>query len=679
MKKIWEMAENTVRQLLGLKVLLIIAVMTLSLLLLQAGSVSSAELQIGGTKSGTSIWHEVGGVGRLNITPEIAKVGETVLYQYANYTAFDQGLNITLRFKNDQGYINAVEVLRAVQKTVTIYNISVEQLFNPENSSFYNQTTVNTSTTAITVREWVNVPAAKSVNGSDYYYTAQFFVGEQVRFKPKAKTYGGMIKYDTILHPSTLSPTQTTRIEIDPIIDATTAVDDFNNANDINQSRTTGGVVNGVFVPLNASIWDTWDDQEYATNPQWVNTTTSGTTGVTIKFAPAGDKGYAFSYSATCDGTNTFSCSTFRADNISVQQNEVGTMISTHMMQLEGAVTMGVGIRINWDAIGATDNNPYSSSSGDSLLCLGAAGDGVLYFLQYDNGAGTAKANPTWSGSTGTWYNLTFTFNKTHAKCTMGDGTAAGNEDTGWVAHDLSNLDSGKPIFMFQRGGAATRWNVTNFSVSNTTSPMKYNNVTLESKVLNSTASVGFVNLSLDFHQRYSSVSVPTCQVFDANHQNTQNVTIGNRTNPVKNTLATSITGIGYNCSFTGVNRPDTYFVLNSTTLSWTLAAGGGGNANEAEGDTAIELGINSSIPTATKYKEQQVYVRNLSNNQTTGRFDWVASLGSQRWLLNYVTAGENYVNAPNLTTAVYVLEITNKTFAQITDEVSRHINATKS
>ncbi|MBI3036788.1 hypothetical protein HYY73_03500, partial [Candidatus Woesearchaeota archaeon] len=109
------------------------------------------------------------------------------------------------------------------------------------------------------------------------------------------------------------------------------------------------------------------------------------------------------------------------------------------------------------------------------------------------------------------------------------------------------------------------------------------------------------------------------------------------------------------------------------------LTSGGGSSANESQGDTAIEAGINSSIPTATKYKEQQVYVRNLSNNQTLGTFDWVAAFGSQRWVLNYITAGESYVRAPNLTTAVYVLEIADKTTLQITDEVSKLINATKS
>ncbi|MFH1181750.1 MAG: discoidin domain-containing protein [Candidatus Woesearchaeota archaeon] len=101
--------------------------------------------------------------------------------------------------------------------------------------------------------------------------------------------------------------------------------------------------------------------------------------------------------------------------------------------------------------------------------------------------------------------------------------------------------------------------------------------------------------------------------------------------------------------------------------------------ANESQGDTAIEAGIISSLGvSATKYSEQQVYVRNLSNNQTLGRFDWVAASGSKRWLLNYITTGQSYVRAPNLTNAVYVLEMINKTSAQITNEVSLLINWTK-
>lgn len=118
---------------------------------------------------------------------------------------------------------------------------------------------------------------------------------------------------------------------------------------------------------------------------------------------------------------------------------------------------------------------------------------------------------------------------------------------------------------------------------------------------------------------------------------------------------------------------------LSETNLTTALSSSGGSNAaNETQGNTAIELGINISLPSATKYSSQQVYVRNLSNNQTLGTFDWVASYSNQRWLLNYITSGESYANAPNLSTAVYVLEMANLTSAQITNQVSSLINATK-
>jgi hypothetical protein len=101
--------------------------------------------------------------------------------------------------------------------------------------------------------------------------------------------------------------------------------------------------------------------------------------------------------------------------------------------------------------------------------------------------------------------------------------------------------------------------------------------------------------------------------------------------------------------------------------------------ASEAESDIAIEVGINSSISSAIKYNEQQVYVRNSSNSHTLGVFDWVASFGNKRWLINYISSGESYVSAPNLSSVVYVLEIEGKITQEITDEVSRLINATKS
>lgn len=137
----------------------------------------------------------------------------------------------------------------------------------------------------------------------------------------------------------------------------------------------------------------------------------------------------------------------------------------------------------------------------------------------------------------------------------------------------------------------------------------------------------------------------------------------------------TDITGLIYRVNFSSKHSGLTP-ELDFLTLR-IKEAGGSSSATEAQGDVAIEAGINSSIPSATKYKEQLAYVRNISNNHTLGRFDWVASSGSKMWLINYITTGESYVSAPNLTGAVFVLEITSKTSAQITDEVGKFINGT--
>jgi hypothetical protein len=163
--------------------------------------------------------------------------------------------------------------------------------------------------------------------------------------------------------------------------------------------------------------------------------------------------------------------------------------------------------------------------------------------------------------------------------------------------------------------------------------------------------------------------------VMDKDYNNEQTIQCNNNNVDGFENDITDITGLIYRVNFSadhsGLTPELDYLTLRVTEVAAAASA------TEAEGDIAIEAGINSSISSATKYGEQQVYVRNLSNNQTLSAFDWVASSGSQRWLFNYITAGESYSYAPNLTTAVYVLEITEKTSVEITDEVSSLINAT--
>lgn len=99
----------------------------------------------------------------------------------------------------------------------------------------------------------------------------------------------------------------------------------------------------------------------------------------------------------------------------------------------------------------------------------------------------------------------------------------------------------------------------------------------------------------------------------------------------------------------------------------------------EAAGDTALGKGVQGALLSGyTNYTTQQIYARNLSNNQTKGTFDWVAKKGSKVWALNYITKGEQHVSMFNLTPVLYVLEINNVTNANISIIVEKMINSTK-
>ncbi|MBI2549647.1 hypothetical protein HYV83_00510 [Candidatus Woesearchaeota archaeon] len=688
MRKIREAAKAGLRSNLGTRALLIFTVLVISLLLLQVGSVSSAEPQTGAARGGVSVWHEVSGVGLLNITPEVAKVGETVLYNYTAYAPFNLGLNLTIKFENDEGYLDYVEVFKNVQKTATLANVSTEQLFNPSNASFYNVTTVNTSILTTFVKEWVATPTVKYGIGSDYYYTAKFVTGEQVRYKPKAKVYGGIIKYDAILHPSNLNATQPIRIEIDPVLNATAA--NITSNSDLNLSASTArfvpptnNLILGAGNGSNLTEFDTFSDSNF-----------NGWT--------------TFNRSASGNGCGSTTRVGVNKGSLNITSEQVGTsncfatawILTNHSINKLGGVV--VTAKINTSNVPSTGQvmmcyaNQYdklaNSTSGNPPSCYGSANSGYDGLVAYFDGdstyhlasivdAGVVSVSASYGtssrNSVETWRVYVDCITP-QAQLTInevsGEGTAI--EGAVYTPNAAADLCSGGAfgIQAADNGAGVNTIYVDNYSIANASvfgSPFNLTPARFQTNVLNSTITTTSVKIT-NITASYANTAA-NFYVFDANHANLQSVTEGSF-----NTI-NSITGIGINATFVPADI-NTVTELTSILLEWSTAGGGGpSNANEAEGDTAIELGINSSLASATKYSEQQVYVRNLSNNQTLGTFDRVASFGSQRWLLNYVTSGESYVNAPNLTTAVYVLEITNKTSAQITDEVSRHINATKS
>ena len=96
----------------------------------------------------------------------------------------------------------------------------------------------------------------------------------------------------------------------------------------------------------------------------------------------------------------------------------------------------------------------------------------------------------------------------------------------------------------------------------------------------------------------------------------------------------------------------------------------------------AIERGITtSSASSAAIYTNQQVYVRDLSNNQALGTFDKVAVYGGQRWAFNYIDLSVNESSVGtfyNLTPIFYFLEMVNLTSQNIINQVATLINTTK-
>ncbi len=134
------------------------------------------------------------------------------------------------------------------------------------------------------------------------------------------------------------------------------------------------------------------------------------------------------------------------------------------------------------------------------------------------------------------------------------------------------------------------------------------------------------------------------------------------------------------------VTYQDWYFdrilVRNYTSANPTIVFGEVGNFSpddEQYGRDAIVQGIREALGNgAPIFTDQQIYIRNTSDYQQLGRFDKVTKLGSQYWAFNYVTGSEASTNMPNVSTVLYVLELSNQTSAYITSTVQTFISATK-
>lgn len=116
----------------------------------------------------------------------------------------------------------------------------------------------------------------------------------------------------------------------------------------------------------------------------------------------------------------------------------------------------------------------------------------------------------------------------------------------------------------------------------------------------------------------------------------------------------------------------------NLTSTSGALALNI--HAKETGGVQSIGIGVQNALLSGyTNYTSQQIYARDLNNNQFTGTFDWVVKKGTKVWALNYISSGESHVAGTfNLTPSLHVLQLTNTTQQQVTLLVEQMINATK-
>ncbi|MFH0831879.1 MAG: hypothetical protein V1886_03375 [archaeon] len=122
--------------------------------------------------------------------------------------------------------------------------------------------------------------------------------------------------------------------------------------------------------------------------------------------------------------------------------------------------------------------------------------------------------------------------------------------------------------------------------------------------------------------------------------------------------------------------------ITSSVTAYWTQQTQSQ-TVTESQGDSAIQAGIASSTinTSSSNYTSQQVYMRNSAGTQQLGRFDVVASSGSQRWAFNYVTSNDatsSFTYMVNITPVLYVWEAGNLTTAQISEQVKAFIDGTK-
>ena len=131
------------------------------------------------------------------------------------------------------------------------------------------------------------------------------------------------------------------------------------------------------------------------------------------------------------------------------------------------------------------------------------------------------------------------------------------------------------------------------------------------------------------------------------------------------------------------INETDYLYIScqagNQTGSSGALQMSLSSSNLDAIGDAAIQAGIDVSVISgAAVYESQQIYLLRADNTQILATWDKVAAEGSQRWLFNYLSSAESFINGLfNLTPAAYAAEYKGQTFQAVNTSVRTTIDAT--
>ncbi len=101
-------------------------------------------------------------------------------------------------------------------------------------------------------------------------------------------------------------------------------------------------------------------------------------------------------------------------------------------------------------------------------------------------------------------------------------------------------------------------------------------------------------------------------------------------------------------------------------------------SANETDSDSAIEQGINNSLPLNPISSNQQIYVVGIDGQHHLGRFDKTTTKNNQTWAFNYVSSGDSFLNFSSLFNILNVWQNTSLTSPEITSQVELFINSTR-